>query len=588
MPIATLRLNTDLKEITAEIVRKSKEAWSLRRLNISKAKQLAEEAFQESRRIDYKEGIAFGYRNLGVIHFLQNHFHLALPDLQNARTLFLELGNHKGVSSCYRNIGNIYTQVGALDKASFNYELAVEHADKSKDIKSIAFVKGNLGLIKQLSGDYQGALKLLFECLQILDVFDDIPARSETIFNIGNNFLQLGDLESAEKNLRKALQLADEVDYLKGVSQAYTVLGVLYFKLNMIDKSLRYLHLGLASSLELNERRISSETYKQLAAVYKSVGNYEKAVECLERYDEIKAKLAALDSKTLMESLQVEIDFEKSEKESLESKNKELEFAYQIIKDKNKDITDSIKYAKHIQHALLPEEGYISEYIPRHFILYMPKEIVSGDFYWFQAKDGLSYFAVVDCTGHGVPGAFISIVGQNCLNGALREKTYTNAAEMLDRVMELFNQNIQQKYEESTVKDGMDLSLCIFDFKNRKLSFAGANHNLHLIRDGELIEYKGNKHSIGIFIGDEIKPYTEVQIKVEDDDIFYLFSDGYADQFGGPDYNQKYMRKRLKNFLKSISHYPLARQKELIRNDFLQWKGPLEQIDDILIAAIKI
>ena len=575
-------------EVIIRINQLSKEAWLMRRLNLLKSIELANEALDDSVSTGYKEGIAYCLRTLGVTSFFQMRYQQALPDLQKAKNLFIELDNHKATSSCYRNIGNIYTQIGVLDKARINYERAIEYAEKTNDTKAIAYVNVNLGLLQQLKGSYIDAIAILIKNLEILEKFEDKIAISETYFNIGNNFIQANDWIQGEKYLLMALETSQKNNYLKGVAQTYTVLGSLYFKKNDTNKALIYLHEGLATAIEINERRITSETYHTLAEVYKSTGKLEKAITCFEQYDEMRGKLSAHDSRSLLESLQGEIEIEKSEKLLLEGKNKELEYAYKLIKEKNKDITDSLKYAKHIQGALLPPDQLISEYIKNFFIYYQPREIVSGDFYWVHQKNNLVYLAAVDCTGHGVPGAFISIVSSNCLSQVLNEDNHTNAAIMLDRVNELFNNTIRQKYEESTVRDGMDISLCIFDFENNTVSFSGANHNLHIVRNNEMIEIKGNKQPIGMFIGDEIKPFSEHQVNLQKNDTIYLFTDGYVDQFGGEYGDVKYMRKKLKKFLVSLSAYSIPQQKKEIKKEFNTWKGPNDQVDDVLVVGIRI
>lgn len=566
----------------------SKEAWLLRRTDIIRCNELAREALDAATNINYKEGIAYCCRTLGVSEFYQMKYQRALPDLQKAKAIFLEIGNLKATSSCYRNIGNIYTQIGVLEKARINYERAIEFAEKIKDTRSIMYVKVNLGLVQQLKGNFKEAIKILVDCLDVLEQFKDQHAISETLFNIGNNYLQAGDLENSEIYLRKALAASTEIEYLKGVSQTLTILGTLYFKRKETEKALAYMHEGLATALELNEKRIASETYKTLAEAYKSIGNLAKALECFEQYDEMRAKLSAHDNRSLVESLQSEIESEKSERLLLESKNKEIEYAYELIKEKNKDITDSLKYAKHIQHALLPDTKYIAEFINDFFIYYQSKEIVSGDLYWFQEKDGKAYFAVCDCTGHGVPGAFISIVSNHCLYQAVSEVKEPNAALVLDRVNALFNQSIKQHYEDSTVRDGMDVSLCIFDFAARTISFAGANHNLYIVRGDEMKEVSGDKQPIGMFIGQSTRSFTEQRAEFSKGDAIYMFTDGYADQFGGETGDKKYMRKRFKGYLTSIAKLKLDEQHRLLKKDFNSWKGNNEQVDDVLVIGIRV
>ncbi|MDP2387226.1 MAG: tetratricopeptide repeat protein [Bacteroidota bacterium] len=548
---------------------------------------MANEALHSSLLRSYELGEAYAYRTLGVDHFMLEQYRNALPELEKAKNIFLKHKHYKGISSCYRSIGNIYTQASNFEKAGENYRLAIDYALKFNDRRAATYSKVNLGLIEHLRANYKAAISILLECLDAASQFEDRHAVAEIYFNIGNNYLEDGNLDESENYLNKSLHLSEELEYIKGVSQTYTILGSLYYKRGNIDQALKFMHEGIATALELNEKRIVSDTYRTLSEVYKSVGNLEKALECFEQYDNMRKRIQAQDNKSLLDSLHGELEIEKSARELVEIKNKEVEDAYEVIKAKNKDITDSIKYARHIQQSLLPSNHFISENFKQHFVFYQPREIVSGDFYWFNQKNGLLYFATVDCTGHGVPGAFISIVSSNCLYQAFREQDFTEAGKMLDRVHELFNMMIRQTYEESAVKDGMDISLCIIDTKNNKINFAGANHDLHVVRKGVMIEYKGDKTAIGIFIGDVIRNFKSTEIQMEPDDCVYMFTDGYADQFGGESGASKYFRRRLKKFLISIAHESMDHQREILRKDFNTWKGEHEQIDDVLVVGMK-
>ena len=548
---------------------------------------MANEALHSSLLRSYELGEAYAYRTLGVGHFMLEQYRNALPELEKAKNIFLKHKHYKGISSCFRSIGNIYTQASNFEKAGENYQKAIDYALKANDQRSATYSKVNLGLIEHLKANYKAAITILTECLESAAQFDDRHAIAEIYFNIGNNYLQDNNLEEAEAFLNKSLRLSEELEYIKGISQTYTILGTLYYKKGNVDQALKYMHEGIATALELNEKRIVSDTYRTLSEVYKSIGNLEKALQCFEQYDAMRKRIQAQDNKSLLDSLHGELEIEKSARELVEIKNKEVEDAYEVIKAKNKDITDSIKYARHIQQSLLPSNNFITENLKNHFVFYQPREIVSGDFYWFNQKNGLLYFATVDCTGHGVPGAFISIVSSNCLYQAFREQDFTEAGKMLDRVHELFNMMIRQTYEESAVKDGMDISLCIIDTVNNRINFAGANHDLHVVRDGEMIEFKGDKNAIGIFIGDEIKTFTSTQVQLYENDCVYMFTDGYADQFGGETGETKYFRRRLKKFLVSIADEEMEHQRELLRRDFNTWKGDNEQIDDVLVIGMK-
>jgi len=262
----------------------------------------------------------------------------------------------------------------------------------------------------------------------------------------------------------------------------------------------------------------------------------------------------------------------------------ERKIAEDIIKEKNKDITDSIKYAKRIQEAILPPDKLVQQYLPESFILYKPKDIVSGDFYWIEKAGDKILFAAVDCTGHGVPGAFVSIVGHNGLSRAINEFKITQPSLILDKLNEIVGETFRQE-DNKEVKDGMDIALCSIDFKNQTLEYAGAMNSLYIISNNELKEINADKQPIGAF--DNRKNFTNHSIKLKSGDHIYIFSDGYSDQFGGPK-GKKFLYKRFQELLLSIHAKPMKEQKEILDKTIMDWKGNYEQLDDILVIGVKI
>lgn len=271
------------------------------------------------------------------------------------------------------------------------------------------------------------------------------------------------------------------------------------------------------------------------------------------------------------------------QKEEIEAKNGELEVLY-------KHVTDSIKYAKRIQEAILPPDSLVKSILPNSFVLYKPKDIVSGDFYWMDKKDDKTMFAAVDCTGHGVPGAFMSIVGYNILKQAVSNNNYTTPALILDKLNEGVSETLHHgghEHEEGQAKDGMDISLCTIDFKTLELQYAGAYNPLYIIRNGQLIQTKADKFPIGLFLGEEKKKFTNHTIQLQKGDSVYIFSDGYADQFGGP-YGRKFMAIPFRVLLMDINKEPVERQKEILNKTIEEWRGQLDQVDDILVIGVQI
>ncbi|SNS91687.1 Serine phosphatase RsbU, regulator of sigma subunit [Ekhidna lutea] len=269
---------------------------------------------------------------------------------------------------------------------------------------------------------------------------------------------------------------------------------------------------------------------------------------------------------------------------ALEDSNKQLNAQKKIIESKNKDITASIRYAKKIQEAILPSENFIKKYLPNSFVFYHPRDIVSGDFYWFRHINNISYLAAVDCTGHGVPGAFMSMIGNTILNKIVPGKT--QPADILNSMRSEVIDTLEQG-KESAQRDGMDIALCTINHETKVLEYAGAFNPLVLIRGGEMKETKADRMPIGSYFGKIDKQYTNHSIELKGGDTFYLYSDGFQDQIGSKA-DRKYSSKKFKDFLQSIHQKDTEAQLLLLEKEIAEWRGDEEQLDDMLIIGVKV
>ncbi|RLD45588.1 MAG: hypothetical protein DRI86_05385 [Bacteroidetes bacterium] len=256
------------------------------------------------------------------------------------------------------------------------------------------------------------------------------------------------------------------------------------------------------------------------------------------------------------------------------------------IETKNEEIVSSIRYAQRIQEAVIPNKIQMGKAFPDHFVLWKPRDIVSGDYYWMMEKDGKLILAAADCTGHGVPGAFMSIMGISFLNEIAHNPKVQSAAAALDMLRQNVITSLNQEGSKTNTKDGMDMSICVYDFDNMIMEFAGAYNPMYMIRDGELSTIKADRMPIGIHERDN-NSFTNIKFNMHKGDVFYILSDGYIDQFGG-EKGKKFMTKRFKKLLLEIYTKPMADQKEILWQTLLSWRGDIEQLDDIIVIGVRV
>ena len=423
---------------------------------------------------------------------------------------------------------------------------------------------------------------------------------SFTMNNIGSCYSKLGKLKLAEKYLKKSQEISESAGYPTPLRDAAIHLSNLYFKQGKNKESLEMykLHIKMRDSL-------NNESTQKAAIQQSAKYEYEKqrAIDDAEHDKEIAIEQEAKEKQTILtyatagglglvaifllvvfNRLKVtrkQKNIIEEQKTEVENQKTVVELAHTELEEKNKEITDSIQYAKRIQNAILPPSKVVKEYLQESFIYYKPKDIVAGDFYWLEHAKGKVLFAAADCTGHGVPGAMVSVVCNNGLNRSVREYGLTDPGEILNKTREIVVQEFEKSEEE--VKDGMDIALC--SLEGNILQYAGAHNPLWIVRGGELLETKANKQPIGQF--DNPEPYTTHTLELQKGDSLYIFSDGYADQFGG-EKGKKLKTANFKKLLLSIQKESMEKQKQLIDEAFENWRGDLEQLDDVCVIGVRI
>lgn len=270
-----------------------------------------------------------------------------------------------------------------------------------------------------------------------------------------------------------------------------------------------------------------------------------------------------------------------------------LQHKNELIESYNKDFVDSLHYASRIQKALLPSSDEVLKELKDHFIYYEPRDIVSGDFYWFTEKDHCIYIAVIDCTGHGVPGAFLSILGHNAINKVVNEMGIEEPSKILHEMNNIVKKHLKQD-SDTSISDGMEIGLLCINQQEQKIHYAGAGRSLYWINEGEFKEIKASKHTVGSTLVKYEEPPINHEIIYKKGDSFYLFTDGYADQFGGEndemrsDGGKKMKYRRFKDLIKENHQTPMSQQKDVLEKFMQEWRGDIKQVDDICVIGVKV
>ncbi|MFC2080144.1 SpoIIE family protein phosphatase [Bacteroidota bacterium] len=392
--------------------------------------------------------------------------------------------------------------------------------------------------------------------------------------------------EDAVKYYEKGLDLNQEQHEVRLELLCILGLGKAYLYMADLQNADHYLHKAMGIANDMKAKPLLVDVYYALGQYYEAIGNMEKALAFLKRYHELEKEVNNLESHNRLKNQQIVFATEQSRKEAeiFQLRNVELKAAFDEIEEINNEINASIKYAERIQRAVLPPDNFINEILPEHFILFLPCDIVSGDYYWATRKGSKVVFTAADCTGHGIPGAFMSMLGISFLKEIVNRMDDLRANEILNELRTHIKGSLHQKGAEGEAKDGMDMALCVYDMNSGELQFSGAYNSMYLIRNNELEEVKADRMPIAIHHHDKAA-FTNHILDIHKGDVIYLFSDGFPDQFGGLD-GKKFKYKSLKELFLKIHQQPKEKQKESLLNAFNDWKGELAQVDDVVIMGI--
>jgi serine phosphatase RsbU (regulator of sigma subunit) len=459
---------------------------------------------------------------------------------------------------------------------------------------------------------YDKALPYFLEADGMLDEFSGSQAEATIKNNIAGVYLHQNRFDEAIELSTISLKLAQEIGALVDIRDAAETLYLAYLKKADFRRSLdMYVLYAESKDSIASEENLSEVVRQEYKFAYETKALQDSLLKVEEKkldQAELEAEKAKSDKRKqqslfLLIGLLLAVVFgffiynrlrlTNKQKTIIESQKVQVLEAFEKLEEKNKEVLDSITYAKRIQSAILPSEELVKQCLNDSFIIYNPKDIVAGDFYWLEpvyrdGKDPLVLFAAADCTGHGVPGALVSVVCHNALNRAVREFGLTDPGKILDQTREIVISEFQKGTKKidtisAGIKDGMDIALCAID--GDQIYFAGANNPLWIVRDNEVISFKPDKQPIGNF--DRLMPFTTHQFSLRKNDTIYIFTDGYVDQFGG-EKGKKFKASNLKDLLLEIAGLPMNEQETRIIQEFEKWRGALEQIDDVCLIGARV
>jgi serine phosphatase RsbU (regulator of sigma subunit)/Tfp pilus assembly protein PilF len=576
--------------------------------------------------------------NLGFSYVQIGEFDSAIDCHLRSLKIKQTMNDSHGISTSYTNIATIYFDQHEFDKMKSYILKALEIDVALNDTNALAGTYNNLGEYYRNTGKYDSATYYLQKALTFSKQTGNNTWLVVSLHNLGMCSKQKGNYAEAIDYFNQSLDMYEQAGDQDGIAHAYINLGRTYLLMKNFPLAKSSLETALALSLKSGVRVRIKDSYEELADLYYESGNYREAFDYQIKYEKIKDTLFEEGKEKYIEELLVKYDSEKNEKElirqnaEIEQKNAEalqrgternmfiggfaivllfsvflynrftvtrkqrniinqqkeiVESQKNVVEEKNKSITDSINYSRRIQYAMMPSPVYLKKHLHDYFLYYKPKDIVSGDFIWmFSPKDKQVLLATADCTGHGVPGALMSMVGISMLKEIVIEKKNQDPGTILNVLRDGIITAVNPEGSETESNDGMDISLCRIDFEKMQMEYAAANNSIYIVRNSLIIELEPDHFPVGKYTGD-LRAFTTHKVSLENGDVVYAFTDGFADQFGGPK-GKKFKYAQFKKLLIDIHSLPMTEQRIRIEKSFEEWRGDIEQVDDVCIIGIRI
>ncbi|MBL7913038.1 MAG: tetratricopeptide repeat protein [Bacteroidia bacterium] len=601
-------------------------------------KKLNEEILKvQPQRADVAKSNAMCISNIGNVFYRQADYPNAL-DYYFRSLKYLEESNDKSAtSSCFMNIGIVYSILEDYPKALHYYFKAEKIAEELGRKKTLMLTKSNIGSIYNSMQNYPKALDYLSSSLKIAEEMGDKQSMGSALYNIGSTYDAMEEYAKALDHYSRSLKLAEEMGDQMSAAFNLSNIGTAYTDLKKYKEAEVYLLRALALDSALGAFERTKDDEKNLSDLYVitnrpglALSHYKKYIVARDSInnDEAQKKMARTEINYEYEKKEVKAKAEQEKKDAIANEEKQKQkiilwsvlgglllvivFAIVMvqrfrvtqqqkkvieaqkkitdeqkhqIEEKHKEITDSINYAERIQRSFLATKELLDENLNDYFVLFQPKDVVSGDFYWASKMHNDQFIlATADSTGHGVPGAIMSLLNITSLEKAIEQ--HIEPALILNATRKTIIERLKKDGSPDGGKDGMDCSLISLDFKNNMLTYAAANNPVWIVRGQELLEFSPDKMPVGKHDKDGTA-FTQHTITLQKNDVVYTLTDGLPDQFGGPK-GKKFMYKRLKELLISITHLPMVEQKEQLAMALNEWKGDLEQVDDVCVIGVRI
>jgi len=586
--------------------------------NYSQALEYHLQALKAREKLNKPKDIATTYNNIGLVYYKLKENKKSLENYFKSLEIHQKQNNESHIISTYYNIGTTYEAMEVYDSALYFFDEMLKKTEKLGGEYRFGFAFFGLGQVHLKLGNYQKSKKYLEESLKIRLKLKQEKEIASTLFTLGTVYYEIENYTQAIKYLEQSLEIAQKLTTGDLIRDTSNFLGKAYQKQGNFQKAYQYQQLFLQTKDSLfNEEQ--TKTLTRLEADYEfskekdsiQIANEKEQLILEQDIETRKNRQIATYIGLVLLGLLLFISYlflrskqksnqlltQKSEElvlankeiqyknEEIQTVNETLKLTLETLEYKQSEILSSIQYAENIQASILPRPESIQKLIPKHFILFKPRDVVSGDFYYLKETQGKIILAAADCTGHGIPGAFMSLIGYT----ALLELNVLQKITKANKILEWLHIGIRYilRQKETQTNDGMDIALVVIDKEKKILEFAGAKNPLIYIQNNELKIIKGDITSIGGEQNEVRRSFTSHTINISQPTTFYLFSDGYQDQFGGKK-GKKFMSKRFRELLFEIHQKPMEEQKQILENTLQNWMGKEEQVDDILVMSVKI